>query len=214
MTLVQSPPIDRPARVFVGIKVAEQLAQELTALAQPLGPYRVRLVPSVDIHLTLVPPWNELNTAGTVEVLQATIRGFKSFPLTLTHLGYGPTRREPRLLWAECAAGPELNDLRRALLTAFGQSDPRPFLPHITLARMLRNGRSIARHNPIDRSLSLTQLVTSVELFQSPPPGQRGYRVLASLPLGQKPDEISAQQAESGTGADVDGFTPAEHPPS
>ncbi len=44
MTLAQSLPIDRPARVFVGIKVAEKLAQELAELAQPLGPYRVRLV--------------------------------------------------------------------------------------------------------------------------------------------------------------------------
>ncbi len=195
MTLAQSLPIDRPARVFVGIKVAEKLAQELAELAQPLGPYRVRLVPSVDIHLTLVPPWNELNTTSAVEILRTAIGGFKSFLLTLAHLGYGPTRREPRLVWVECVASPELNDLRQVLLTAFGQSDPRPFLPHITLARMPRNGRSIARHNPFDRSLSLAQLVTSVELFQSPPQGQRGYRVLASLPLGLKPDEISGTTA-------------------
>jgi hypothetical protein len=35
----------------------------------------------------------------------------------------------------------------------------------------------------MDQRLSLKQRVETVELFQSPPPGERFYRVLVSLPL-------------------------------
>jgi hypothetical protein len=55
----------------------------------------------------------------------------------------------------------------------------------VTLARIRGDGRAIARNHPIDQQLSLTQRIESVELFQSPPPGENGYRVLASLPLGE-----------------------------
>jgi 2'-5' RNA ligase len=86
-------------------------------------------------------------------------------------------------LWADCLATEELVTLHVALLDAFGQKDERPFHPHVTLARIRGNGRIIARKHPIDRPLSLVQRVESVQLFQSPAPGQRGYRVLASVPL-------------------------------
>ncbi len=69
------------------------------------------------------------------------------------------------------------------ILTAFGQSQQRPFRPHVTLARLHRIGRAIAGKHPFDRTLSLTQRVKSIELFRSPRKGERGYVVLDSVPL-------------------------------
>jgi 2'-5' RNA ligase len=141
-----------------------------------------------------VPPWDEPDTAGAAATLAAAIRDFRPFVLTFIHLGYGPTLREPRLLWVECAASGELADLQIALLAACGKSNTRPFVPHVTLARMPKNGRLLARRNPIDLTLLLTQIVTSVELFRSPPPGKRGYEVLASLPLERRTDTKSMEE--------------------
>lgn len=81
-------------------------------------------------------------------------------------------------------ASSELKELQMALMAAYGRTDTRPFQPHVTLARIPQSGWALARKHPIDQPLSLTQCVASVELFQSPPKGQSGYRVLASLPLG------------------------------
>lgn len=145
----------RTARIFVGIKIADEVAQRLAQLASPLAQHHARLVAPADIHLTLVPPWNEINTAEAIDTLRAAVGNLKPFPLKLTRLGYGPTLRNPRLRWVECAASKDLEDLRNALLTAYGTSDPRPFLPHITVARMPRNGRTIARRNPVRRAVSL-----------------------------------------------------------
>jgi 2'-5' RNA ligase len=176
-----SPPAaeHRPPRVFVGLKVAPEIAVELARIAQGLERFNVRPVATDDIHLTLVPPWNEASPSEAIEKLQLVTERFDAFTLAIQHVGYGPDMRWPRLLWADCLATEELVALRAGLLDAFGRKDERPFHPHVTLARIRGNGRAIARKHPIDRQLSLTQRIKSVQLFQSPPPGQQGYQVLA-----------------------------------
>ena len=64
-----------PPRVFIGLKVAPKLAQQLAELARALKSDEVRLVPSSDIHLTLVPPWNETHITGAVEKLRIAVCG-------------------------------------------------------------------------------------------------------------------------------------------
>jgi 2'-5' RNA ligase len=179
-----SPRGPRPARVFVALKIAPEIAGELAQIARELERFRVRLIASADIHLTLVPPWNEISIPDAVGKLGRVADRFGDFTLEFRHVGYGPEPRRPRLLWAECAAGPELARLRAELLLVFGQTDERPFRPHVTLARLRGNGTAIARKCPVDRDLALTQRVGSVELMQSPAPGERGYRVLASPRFG------------------------------
>jgi len=174
------------ARVFVGVKVAPEIARELARLARSLERFPVRLVPTNDIHLTLAPPWNEASIPTAVEKLHAVADRFGAFTLIFQHLAYGPQPRRPRLLWAECAANDDLNLLHAVLLQSFGQSDDRPFRPHVTLARIRSDGVAIARRHPIDQELSFTQQVGSIELFQSPPPGGSGYEILASLRLSNE----------------------------
>ncbi|MEX0751790.1 MAG: RNA 2',3'-cyclic phosphodiesterase [Xanthobacteraceae bacterium] len=182
-----SPTDELPSRIFVGVKVAPEIARELTRHVEGLGQSAVRLVPSADIHLTLLPPWDEVSIPEAIEKLRCVASRFGPFPLTFQHLGYGPQPKWPRLLWVECMATDEIAALNAALLRAFGQKDDRPFLPHVTLARIRGNGRAIARKNPIDLELSLTQSVELIELFRSPPPGGRGYQVLATFRLGETP---------------------------
>jgi len=145
----------------------------------------VRLVKPPDIHLTLVPPWNEASVPDAIEKLRRIAGRFGAFWLTFQHVGYGAQPRRPRLLWADCAATEEMIALHAALVQAYGQTDERPFRPHATLARMRANGSALARRHPIDEPLSLRQYVGSLELFQSPPRDATGYRVLASVPLGK-----------------------------
>ncbi len=174
---------DRPARVFVGLKVVSEIAEELTQFAQRLERFAVRVITPSDIHLTLVPPWSESSPPEAIEKLRNVAEKFSAFSLTFSRVGYGPDPRRPRLLWADCAVTDELTGLHSELLAVYGQTDDRPFRPHVTLARIRANGRLIARKHPIDQKLSLTQQVESVELFQSPPPGERGYRILATARL-------------------------------
>jgi RNA 2',3'-cyclic 3'-phosphodiesterase len=180
-----------PIRVFVALMMAPATADQLAKSANELQHFPVRLIASADIHLTLVPPWNEVSTADATAKLRSVADQCDGFTLEFRRLGYGPEPRRPRLLWAKCAATPELTRLRSMLLVAFGRANERPFLPHVTLARLRGNGARIARKHPIDRGLLLAQPVHSVELMQSPLPGRSGYKALASLRLGSN-REISS----------------------
>jgi len=174
-----------PARVFVGLKIPLEIASRLAKFAAALEAPSVRPVAPANIHLTLLPPWNETSIPDAIAKLGREASGFSAFQLIFQHVGYGPQPRRPRLLWADCAATDEITAFHAALLAAYGQMDDRPFQPHVTLARIRASGPAIARKNPIDQPLSLRQRVDTVELFQSPPPGGIGYRILASLRLGE-----------------------------
>jgi len=173
----------QPARVFVALKIAPEIADELAQLARGLQPFPVCLIMASDIHLTLVPPWNEVSPAEAVEKLCRVVDRFFPFTLTFRHVGYGPEPKRPRFLWAECVASKEIAEFRVALIQAFGQADERPFRPHVTLARLRDKGRALARKHPLDQDLALTQRIESIELMQSPPPDGSGYKILASVPL-------------------------------
>jgi 2'-5' RNA ligase len=178
----------RPARIFVGLKIEDQIARELDRIAHQLEDLpEVRLVAADDIHLTLVPPWEESATPDAIGKLNQVAAQFGIFILMIQHVGYGPDLRWPRLLWADCTITDELAALRHALLTVYNRTEEKPFLPHITLARIRRNGRRIVHKYPIDKPLVLSQRIGSIELFQSPAQGERGYRILVSVPLSGAP---------------------------
>lgn len=177
--------IAAPARVFVGLKIAPEIASQLAEFAAALNQPSVRRVAPADIHVTLVPPWNEASIPGAIEKLGRVAGRYEAFWLSFQRVCYGPHPSRPRLLWVDCGASEEIAALRTTLLETYGQTDERPFQPHVTLARIRSKGPAVARENPIDKPLSMTQHIESIELFQSPPRGETGYRVLASLRLGK-----------------------------
>jgi 2'-5' RNA ligase len=153
----ESPPTAAGAvRVFIGIKLAPEIARELAKIASELENSHVKPVIADDMHLTLVPPWQEDSIGKATETLRQLTSGFVAFALDVQHVGYGPDLRRPRMLWADYASTGELVAyastgelvaLRAALLAAYTQTDERPFRPHVTLARLRGNGRAIAREN-------------------------------------------------------------------
>ena len=185
--LTASPRGPRPARVFVALRMAREIADELAQMARELEQFPARLIAPADIHLTLVPPWNEVLIPDAVGKLRRVADRFGDFTLEFRHVGYGPEPRRPRFMWADCVEGRDLARLREELLLAFGQTDERPFRPHVTLARLRGSGAVIARKCPVDRDLALAQRVGSVELMQSPASGESGYKVLASARFGANP---------------------------
>src|SRR3990170_8897162 len=95
------PPAAKTARVFVGLKIMPEIAQELAQLARGLERFPTRFVPSEDIHLTLLPPWDEASIPDAIEKLRTALSRLEAFTLTFTRLRYWPYRHRPRLLCAE-----------------------------------------------------------------------------------------------------------------
>ena len=71
----------RPARVFVALKMTPEIAGELAQMARELERFPVRLIAPADIHLTLVPPWNEVSIPDAVGKLGRVGRQVRRFYL-------------------------------------------------------------------------------------------------------------------------------------
>ena len=177
------PLVTKGPRIFVGLKIAPPIAQDLAAHAHRVERAPSRFVPCNDIHLTLVPPWNENSVPDVIEKLRLTSNRLAPFLLVFKHLAYWPSHRRARLLCVECMPSDELAALQSALLHAFDQTNDRPFKPHVTLARLKRGAKAASAKSTMDEDLSLEQSINTVELFQSPKPPAKGYIILASVPL-------------------------------
>lgn len=169
--------------------MTDEIAQACVKLQADLGDLHARFIPPEDIHVTLLPPWEMTDQAYVEDQLRQALLHAKRFTLKLEHLAYGPNKMRPRLVWIEGAAVPEIISLKKELSKVFGVRDRVPFVPHVTIARLRKEDQEKLVHRPVERPISLSMPVESIELFASPHFGGRGYTVLASLPIPH--DDIS-----------------------
>ena len=131
-------------RVFFALWPPEPIAGELAQWQAALPRHHGRLVPRHNLHLTLAFAGDV--SAETLACLRAgasTVRG-EPVTVTLEQCGrFGP------LLWAGPESTPApLAQLATALADALAQCglerDPRPYVPHVTLVRALRQELTVA----------------------------------------------------------------------
>lgn len=174
-------------RVFVGIKVAEEIAEMLLNLETKLGDWPARFIPPEDIHMTLLPPWEMTDQDYTENKIREALKSATPFTLKSKCLSCGPNVMKPKLLWIKCEASQELIQLKKSLLKAFNVIERVPFVPHITIARIPnKNIIDTTKCPVIERPIKFFMPVESVQLFSSPHKGGKGYEVLASIPIPLK----------------------------
>jgi 2'-5' RNA ligase len=133
-------------RLFIALEAPEPLRQEMVALQDRLrgaGPSgRLRWVPKAQMHLTLA-FLGEVSEARLPELrgaLAEAVPAHAGFEAATAELGGFPSLTRPRVLFlglAPCAALDTLAaDLQARLRAAGFQPDPKPFHPHLTLARV------------------------------------------------------------------------------
>jgi len=171
-----------PRRIFIGIKLHEDLAETFAEMQKALGELPLRLIPPKDIHLTLVPPFKTMDVSSVENELRRALLDKHSFSLRFLNVELGPHKRRPRLIWVDCEASAELVLLQRALMPAFQHQEARPFAPHMTLVRFKPTDAKTIKRRFKPRPIQLSMPVRSVELFESLGGGE-GYKVLAAVPL-------------------------------
>lgn len=178
--------LHEPRRVFIGIKLSEDLADAFINLQSMFGELPGRFVPPKDIHLTLVPPFNTRDVPFVKSEMHRILAEVHRFKLRFLRVKWAPDKERPRLAWVECGATKEMIALKKKLLHVFGQKEKVPFVPHMTIARFKPSDAEKVAHRPILRPVRMSMDVESVELFQSPHKGGSGYKVLASIKLQPK----------------------------
>lgn len=190
------PPL---ARVFLALMLGRELgASVLHPVREALGeaPGRhLRLYRPEDLHLTLVflGPVQRALLGPLTAALPARLPRLAPLDLSLGSAGAFPTRREPRVLWLALEprrphALEDLGRLRDALADLCREQrfavDPRPFVPHLTVARLRGGARPPeAYYEVVANRAWRPERLTLVETVSGP--GQSAFRALAEWPLGR-----------------------------
>jgi 2'-5' RNA ligase len=133
-------------RLFLAADVPEDLRAQLVELQERLGevPLDLRLVRPTGIHLTLrfIGEVEQSRTERIVTTLGESAGGCPPpFVLRAAGLGFFPERGAPRVIWVglegdRSAAGRLAAALDAALVRSGLPPETRPFMPHLTVARI------------------------------------------------------------------------------
>ena len=170
-------------RSFIAIELPQKVIDGLSRLQEsllPATPKGVKWVDTASIHLTIKflggVPVNRVNLISTS--LAKVVEGIRPFSLGVEGLGVFPDSRRPRVIWVAVVGEVDrLEQLQQAVDSALSPlgftKENRPFVPHLTLARIREDMNYQERQSFGQRFLAakLEQLplfkVESVNLMKS-----------------------------------------------
>ncbi len=144
----------------------------------------VRWIPPENLHVTLVPPWSCEKVEEVCGGMHDLLELVNAFEVSFGSISLGPTKRNPRLIWASGGVHRGLGNLQEKLSCL---AEPRPdisertFLLHVTLARIRKGVKVELPPEPVDWK----ERLGSVCLYESIlHPSGAEYRELCRVGLG------------------------------
>jgi 2'-5' RNA ligase len=129
-------------RLFTGIDLPNEIKERLDVLISHLrNTAHVRWSPAYNLHVTtkFIGEWPADRLQELIDRLGA-IRSSEKIDVSVKQLGWFPNPHRPRVFWAGIKASPSLAELVRATEQSLAEvgiaAEPRPFSPHLTLARI------------------------------------------------------------------------------
>lgn len=174
------------SRIFAAIPISPFLQDIISSWQKDWPTLPVRWLKGKNLHVTVVPPWEENNIESAITSLRQ-LAGFLDEPLQLDfrRVTFGPNPREPRLIWATGESPSEIPKLLKDLAQALGQPLPdREFRLHLTLARFRSEQFTSFRIKKLDEPVNWLEKASSLVLMESHllPQGAE-YKVLAEVQL-------------------------------
>lgn len=156
-------------RVFIGIKMPNTIQREAFNWAKSLREkIHVRWISGENLHVTLIPPWEEDDIGKVAERMDSVSETLASFGIEFNRVSFGPgTGRKARLIWAMGRTPRALIDLRDELeRKVFGSQSLKSLKLHLTLARFRPEHFSSFKVKSIDEKIVWGCKVDSVVLYK------------------------------------------------
>jgi len=137
-------------RVFIAIDIeGEKLRDNIHFFGSKLieSRARLKLVEKINLHLTLkfIGEVDEKDVDLISNAVMEGVKGFKKFEIEIRGAGAFPSLSHPRVIWVGVRRGADTlsrlaTSISNHLDKAGFRGDPKPFKPHITIARVKRYG--------------------------------------------------------------------------
>ena len=150
-------------RVFIGIKISDGFKKEAVGIMENNKNLGLRFIKPKNLHITLVPPWEEKNVERIKRKLEKI--DFNPFWISFSNIYLNDRNR---VIWIEAEqTSKDLIKLRKELFSELGlEEEKRPFRPHLTIARY---GKEIAKDEfkEIVSAFHFKEEVVKITLFKS-----------------------------------------------
>ncbi len=179
------------ARVFLGVPLIPSLAEKITAWQKPFFSWPVRWIAPKNLHITLLPPWEE----SRVDELMKKFADFQSpmqnFTINFYAINFGPNAKQPRLIWLEGQPNPELTELKKSLEHFLHiQAENKNFQPHATLARFRPEDFTRLPVKNLNINVHWQQPIKRFALYQSVLSARGAdYRILKTVCLNERKND-------------------------
>ncbi|MDP4009009.1 MAG: RNA 2',3'-cyclic phosphodiesterase [bacterium] len=181
-------------RIFIALNLPHAIKQELLSLREQLHdlPARWTTVENLHVSLAFLGNKSEQELAQISTILQDVGKTQAPISLSFTNTMYGPSPKNPRMIWAVLKPTQELLALQGTIeknlaLANFFEAEHALFFPHVTLARLKDTEfrRMEEEERPtIEIPLSLYCNISSIDLMESMQGrGVAEYKSLASIQL-------------------------------
>jgi RNA 2',3'-cyclic 3'-phosphodiesterase len=190
-------------RVFIAVPLSPAVREAAADARRLFAAHtdRFRWVSPRQLHLTLafLGDITAAQMTKAVEAARAAAGSCAPFAVTFAGLGAFPSLAAPRVVWAGVThGGDRVTVLAAALADALRARrfvlDPRPFTPHLTLARARGTGRppnlrgeTAALERAVLGEQSVTELIVVKSVLGSSEPA---HTVIATARLGDRPRSL------------------------
>jgi len=172
-----------PHRIFIALPISEDIKQAVDIWTHDYEKLPVRWISRKNLHVTMIPPWEESDVKVAKEKLNTISGKIGEFNVEFKKIVYGPLhRRPPNLIWASGLVPKQAVILKDELERIFAISNSRRSLfMHMTLARFNERHFSSFPVKHLDEEISWPNKVNSLILMESL--GWSEYGVLHSVAL-------------------------------
>jgi len=176
-------------RIFLAINLPEKIKTELLGCKERWPELPARWTTPDNLHITLVflGSTSDKELKNVQEITKKVAANYKTFTLFLSQIVYGPTERQPKMIWAKGKTSKELLSLQKDLAQALGYQEEHLFSLHITLARLKEwEFRKVAPEErpQVKEEISLKIPVSSLEVMESKlKRGGAEYSIIQSILL-------------------------------
>ena len=172
-------------RIFIALPISDELKQTIKQWRKSYADLPVRWLDDKNLHITLVPPWEERDLPKVLAALRKHPTQFGPQTLEFTETGFGPDPDEPRLIWTKGQAPYQLTQLREKIETLLVRPrTKKDFLQHLTLARFRPDDFMNFPYKTLDKSIHWAEVISEFVVMESKllPEGAE-YTVLERFPL-------------------------------
>lgn len=152
-----------PKRIFVAIKVDQFIKQKVAEI--PNTNQKMRQIPLKNLHITLVPPWEE-NDIEKVKSKLETIN-FSSFNMRIIKSELGPFKNSPRLAWLLIKKNNNLTMLKNNILKVLNKKRQRKDKFHITYLRFKLKEVDLEKMAQLNKNIYWTMKIKKFSLLES-----------------------------------------------